>query len=304
MHQHGFTYAATLAASQRISWRVEDIIGGDRRLDFEKPFMPEALARTAAIDLLDAEERLLLNQIRGNGYLYIFGLVEEFILPFVLDHARPRLAGDDARARAFLQFAGEEAKHIDLFKRFRREFEAGFATNCDVIGPPEAIAQAVLAHHPLSVALLILHIEWMTQKHYVESVKDDATLDRQFSDLLRHHWMEEAQHAKLDTLMVEELAKDMSGTDFAKAVDGYLEIGGMIDGGLAQQVAFDLDALVRASGRVLTAAERDALTKQQHQAQRWTFIGSGMGHPNFLASVGALHPESRQRLAEIVPTFC
>ena len=52
-----------------------------------------------------------------------------------------------------LQFACEEAKHIQLFKRFREDFEAGFGTSCDVIGPPEAIAQAVLGHHPLAVAL-------------------------------------------------------------------------------------------------------------------------------------------------------
>jgi hypothetical protein len=304
MQQHGYTYAATLAASQRINWRVEDIIGGERRLDFDKPFMPDSLARTQAIECLGDDEKLLLNQIRGNGYLYIFGLVEEFILPFVLDHARPRLAGDDARARAFLQFAGEEAKHIDLFKRFRREFEAGFGTPCEVIGPPEAIAQAVLAHHPLSVALLTLHIEWMVQKHYVESVKDDATLDPQFTSLLRHHWMEECQHAKLDTLMVEELAGGMGEAEISKAVDGYLEIGGMIDDGLKQQVAFDLDAFTRASGRVLSGIERDTLAAQQHQAQRWTFIGSGMSHPNFLATVGALHPESRKLLGEIAPTFC
>jgi hypothetical protein len=302
--QHGYTYAATLAASQRINWRVEDIIGADKRLDFDKPFLPESLARTGAIGSLGDDEKLLLNQIRGNGYLYIFGLVEEFILPFVVDHTRPRLAGDDARCRAFLQFAGEEAKHIDLFKRFRATFEAGFGTRCDVIGPPEAIANAVLAHQPLSVALLILHIEWMTQKHYVESVKDDAALDPQFSSLLRHHWMEEAQHAKLDTLMVEDLAAGMNPAEIAKAVDGYLEIGGMLDGGLKQQVAFDLEAFTKASGRILSAAEREALTAQQHQAQRWTFIGSGMGHPNFLATVDALQPDSRKRLAEIVPAFC
>jgi hypothetical protein len=302
--QHGYTYTAMLAASQRINWRVEDIIGGDKRLDFDKPFMPDSLARTAAIGCLDKDEKLLLNQIRGNGYLYIFGLVEEFILPFLVDHVRPRLSGDDARVRAFLQFAGEEAKHIDLFKRFRAEFEAGFGTPCAVIGPPEAIAKAVLAHHPLSVALLILHIEWMTQKHYVESVKDDQGLDPQFASLLKHHWMEEAQHAKLDTLMVEELAQGCSPGDIETAVKGYLEIGGMIDGGLKQQAAFDLDALTQATGRRLAAAEREELTAQQHQAQRWTFIGSGMSHPNFLATVEALRPESRKELAEIAPVFC
>ena len=39
----------------------------------------------------------------------------------------------------------------------------------------------------------------MTQLHYLDSVKDDGDLDPLFKSLLRHHWMEEAQHAKLDT---------------------------------------------------------------------------------------------------------
>ena len=76
-----------------------------------------------------------------------------------------------------------------------------------MIGPPREVAKAVLAHDPLAVALVILHIEWMTQRHYIESVKDDQDLDPLFKSLLKHHWMEEAQHAKLDTLMVEALAE-------------------------------------------------------------------------------------------------
>ena len=64
----------------------------------------------------------MLNHIRGHEYLCIFGLVEEFILPFVLDHARTRLHDDDYRIRALLQFAGEEAKHIQLFRRYHAPF--------------------------------------------------------------------------------------------------------------------------------------------------------------------------------------
>jgi hypothetical protein len=298
--QTNYTYASALAASQRVNWRVEDIIGGEKRLDFDKPFMPEALARIAPLDSLSAHEKLLLNQIRGHGYLYQFGLVEEF---FLLDHTRPRLAGDDARCRAFLQFAGEEAKHIDLFRRFRAEFQKGFSTECEVIGPPEAIAEAVLKHEPLSVALLILHLEWMTQRHFIECIRDDQGLDRQFASMLRHHWMEEAQHAMLDTLMVAELAKDMPEAEIVSAVDGYLEIGGMIDDGLKQQALFDLAVLMKASGRRLGEAEHAKLAEQQHQAQRWTFIGSGMSHPNFLGTVQQLSPASGKRLAEIAPVF-
>ncbi len=300
---HDYSYAATLAASQRINWRIEDIIGADRRLDFAKPFLPESLARVEPMGFLDRDEKIVLNQIRGNGYLYIFGLVEEFILPFVLDHARPMLTGDDLCARAMLQFASEEAKHIDLFKRFAREFEAGFGTRCDVIGPPKDIAMAVLAHDPLSVALLILHIEWMTQRHYLDSVKDDQGLDPQFKSLLKHHWMEEAQHAKLDTLMVEAIAADRSAEGIAKAVDGYVQLGGMIDAGLAQQTAFDMDSFTRATGRMLTDDERREFATMQHQAMRWTFIGSGMSHPNFMATVGGLAPASCTRLEQLVPIF-
>jgi hypothetical protein len=301
--QHEFSYAKALAGSQRAAWRIEDIIGGDRRLDFARPFMPETLARVGALDFLDDDERLVLNQIRGHGYLCIFGLVEEFILPFVLDHARPMLSGDDLRTRALLQFAGEEAKHIDLFKRFRRAFEDGFGTACDVVGPPEAVAKAVLAHDPLAVALLILHIEWMTQRHYVDSVRDDQGLDPQFKSLLRHHWMEEAQHAMLDTLMVEAIAGQMDAAEIGKGIEGYGALGGMLDQALAQQVAFDLDAFTRATGRVLDEGERGRFMQQQHQAQRWTFIGSGMSHPSFLATVAAIAPSARSRLEELAPAF-
>jgi hypothetical protein len=302
---HKYNYRDTLAASLKIGWRIEDIIGGDKKLDFTRAFLPENLARVEGLSFLTADERRTLNQIRGNTYLCIFGLVEEFILPFLLDHARPQLHGDDYRVRALLQFAGEEAKHIHLFKRFKEEFARDFGSACSVIGPPEAIAEAVLAHEPLAVALTILHIEWMTQRHYIESVKDDGDLDPMFKSLLRHHWMEEAQHAKLDTLMIEALASGRSGEEIDRAVDGYLDIGGFLDGGLKQQVEFDLESLVRATGRQLSDEERAEFIKVQHQANRWTYLGSGMTHPEFLATLESIRPASRKRIEEeIAPVFC
>jgi len=299
-----YTYEAALKSSQKSSWKIEDIIGGERALDFSRPFMPESLARTAELDFLDAREKRALNQIRGHAYLNIFGLVEEFILPFVLDHARPQLSGDDWRVRALLQFAGEEAKHIHLFKRFAEEFRRGFGERCDVIGPPAEVARAVLAHDPLGVALVILHIEWMTQRHYLDSIRDDGRLDPQFKSLLKHHWMEEAQHAKLDTLMVEALAEGRSRDEIARGVDGYLAIGGLLDGALQKQAELDLAALERATGRRLAGAERERLLAVQVQANRWTYLGSGMSHPEFLATVGKLDPAQRARLESVVPAFC
>src|SRR5688500_8868448 len=293
---NSYSYQAALTASESIHWRVEDIIGGEKRLDFTRHFMPESLAQTEALPFLVKEEKRILNQIRGNAYLCIFGLVEEFILPFVLDHARPQLQGDDYRVRALLQFASEEAKHIQLFKQFRREFEDGFGTSCEVIGPPDAIANAVLAHDSLAVAITTLHIEWMVQRHYVESVKDDQDLDPQFKSLLKHHWLEEVQHAKLDTLMVETLSAGRSEQQRMKGVDEYLEIGGFLDGALKQQVEFDLDALERASGRELNDEEKEEFRRKQLQANRWTYLGTGMTHPKVLATLEWLAPAARQKV--------
>ncbi|MEM9949061.1 MAG: hypothetical protein AAF810_23755 [Cyanobacteria bacterium P01_D01_bin.36] len=50
--------------------------------------MPEQLSHTGEIACLSPAEQLKLNQIRGNSYLHLFGLVEEFILPLVVDHAK------------------------------------------------------------------------------------------------------------------------------------------------------------------------------------------------------------------------
>ncbi len=301
---HGYTYQDVLAASERVTWRVEDLIGDDRRFDFTKRFMPEALGRVESLGFLTPREKCVLNQIRGNAYLCIFGLVEEFILPFVVDHARPQLQDDDYRTRALLKFAGEEAKHIHLFKCFREEFERGFGTSCDVIGPPDEIARAVLSHHPLAVALVILHIEWMTQAHYVESVKDDQLIDPQFKSLLKHHWMEEAQHAKLDTMMVETLAESCSEAEIEQAVGEYFEIGMFLDQGLEQQMKFDLAAFERATGRTLSDEEREQFETVQRQANRWTYLGSAMTHPKVLATFESLSPMARKKLEEVAPAFC
>ncbi len=298
-----YDYRDTIVASQKVNWRIEDIIGGDKKLDFSKRFMPESLARVEQLSFLNDDEKRILNQIRAHTYLTIFGIVEEFIVPFVLDHVRPSLDEDDYRVRAFLQFAGEEVKHIQLFKLFSEEFRQNFGTECKVIGPASEIGKAILSHDPLSVALAILMIEWMTQAHYIDSIKDDREIDPQFKSLLKNHWLEEAQHAKLDTRMVEYLADGLSGEAIEAAVDGFFEIGGFLDNGLKQQTLFDLEALELATGRTFSNSERETFVINQHQANRWTYLGSGMVHPKFLKTIDSLGADQRSRIDAAAPSF-
>src|SRR3954452_7819102 len=297
---HDFNYQATLASSLRAQWQLDDVLRANQELDFSRNMMPESLARTAELDGLNPFEQRILNQISAHQYLSIFGIVEEFILPFVVDHARPHLLGDDWRARAILNFAGEEAKHIQLFKRFHAAFVRGFPAECQMIGPSEAIGAEVLRHRPLSVALVILMIEWMTQQHYLGSIRDDGDIDPLFKSLMRHHWMEEAQHAKLDTLIVDALAEGRTEQQLDRTIDEFFEIGGFLDDGLKTQAGFNLDALETAIGRPV---DREAILPQQHQAARWTYIGSGMVHERFKATLEKMSPRAAARIAEAAPIF-
>lgn len=298
---HDFTYEATLASSLRAQWQLDDVLREDQELDFSRNFLPESLARTAALGSLNAFEQRTLNQIAAHEYLCMFGIVEEFLLPFVLDHARPHLMDDDWRVRALLNFAGEEAKHIHLFKRYHAAFVRGFPVECQVIGPSEAIGAEILRHDPLAVALVILMIEWMTQQHYLGSIRDDGDIDPLFKSLMKHHWIEESQHAKLDTLIVDALAEGKTEEQIDKAIDEFFEIGAFLDAGLKQQAAFNLDALETAIGRKLE--NREEIEAQQHQAGRWTYVGSGMVHERFKATLRDISARAAERIAEAAPVF-
>jgi hypothetical protein len=302
--QNHYSYQSTLAASEKIGWRVEDLISGEKKLDFTKPFMPESLAQVKQLSFLSPQEQLTLNQIRGHEYLSMFGLVEEFILPYVIDHARPQLSGDDYRVRALLQFAGEEAKHIHLFKRFREEFDEGFGSKCDFIGPAEDISRFVLSHSPLGTGIAILHIEWITLRHYIEGVRDSQELDAQFKSLLKHHWLEESQHTKLDTLMVEEIVANSTAQEIDQAFADYADIGAFLDTGIQQQAEFDVESFVQATGRGLSRTEREQVKNAVLKGMRWTYLGTGMTHPNFLATVETIKPGARKQIEEMAPAFC
>lgn len=291
-----------LAVSRRVNWSIEDVVEQSFRFDYGRCFLPEALA-AAELPFLSPEEQRSLNQIRAHGYLCLFRLAEEFILPFVLDYTRDNRGDDDMETRALLHFAEEEVKHIQLFRLFRDEFTRGFGTRCDVIGPPESMARSVLDHSELGVALSVLHIEWMTQRHFVESARDDRDLDAHFLSLLEYHWLEDAQHTKLDELMIRNIAQRLDPEEIALGVEDYVRVVTTLDGGLRQQVWLDLDALERASGRQLNDAERSLFLTQQTRALRRTFLVSGMTHPRFLGLVEWLSPAARSNLERLAQGF-
>lgn len=297
---HRYDYGTTYQQSLRVNWQIDDIIGSDKTLDFEQPFLPDTWVGADALPFLSETDRRTVNHIRSHSYLYLFGFVEEYILPFVVAHVQSRIhKAKQDEIRALLHFAEEESKHIELFQRFAEEFRVGFGSPCDVIGPPEAVASVILSKSPLGVALSILHLEWMTQLHYVTSVRQQVTLDPQFCSLLRHHWVEEAQHAKLDTLMVESIVQTLSESEIHAGIEDYLEIGGIFDEGFAQQVEKDLTAFNLVTRRPLSEQDAEQYRAAQLQSYRKTFLTSGMRHDKFQSTLTALSPEGVRKVNEV-----
>lgn len=297
-------YEQLLATSRRVNWQIADLVGGDKRLDFSRPFLPETYARTQELPFLTPVEALALNHIRAHGYLAMFQLVEAFILPFVVEQSKWDPGEQRFRVPALQQFASEEIKHMELFAVFRRQFVSEFGVECGFIGPAEEIGAAILEHSPLAVAILVLGIEWMSQGHYVESIRDSQALDPQFKSLLKHHYLEEVQHAKLDSLMLQAMLPQYDRNAIDHAVDEYFEMGAFIDGGLRQQTELDLASFERARGHALTIEQRDTFLTRQHQAQRWTFLGSAMRNENFLQSLDVLGGDCGHRVAGAASSFC
>lgn len=293
---HSPSYDAVLATSLKAAWQLDDVLAPGQELDFSRNFLPDSLVRTAELTSLTADEQRALNHINAHEYLRLFVIVEEFIIPALLDHSRTMLRRDPAALRAILNFAGEEAKHIHLFERFEQAFIRQFPVRCEMIGPSEAIGAEVLRHRPLAVGLTVLMIEWMTQVHYVDSVRGDVDIDPLFKTMLKHHWIEEAQHAKLDRLLIDELAEDLSDDELDASIDDFLEIVEFLDRGLQAQAGLNLDALERLTGR--TIEDRQAIQAQQHQAARWTYLGSGIAHRTFVATLEDISPRGARRVAE------
>ena len=130
MLTHNYTYQECLDISKRVSWLEDDVLA-DKNFDFSKRFLPNRLTGVDEIGCLNDNEKLLLNQIMGNGYCHLFAFVEEFIIPTVTEEAMKDVYGDEIRARSLLRFAEEELKHQELFRRSVELFGQGFGAECE-----------------------------------------------------------------------------------------------------------------------------------------------------------------------------
>lgn len=298
-----FDYKTVVKNSERVEWTLDDVLPEGTRLDFSRLFLPPALIPGNELDFLDDKQQRLRNHITSNAYLNLFAFVEEYIIAMALQHAHAEMFGDHDAIRALCRFADEETKHQALFLRYCAAFDRDFGHKCDVLGSAADVAGVILSKSAIAVTLVTLHLELITQQHYTDSVKDNDTIDPLFAKLLKSHWLEESQHARIDQLELQKLVQAASPEQIKKAVNDYIELLAAFDGLLKSQADMDAGTFARVSDRALSDRERDAFVAVQHRNYRRLFIGAGLNHRMFVDTLASLDPDARGSVEELKAVY-
>jgi hypothetical protein len=97
-------------------------------------------------------------------------------------------------------------------------------------------------------------------------------------------------------MLIAEMAQDMPLAEREAAIDEVLELGMAVDGLLQQQIAMNIDGLEMVTGRTFTEAEREEITARTLHAWRWTFLVSGLEHPNVVKIVDEITEEGPAKI--------
>ena len=281
-----YSYEECLQTAYRINWRIGDVIGS-QQFDCSRRWLPRALSGVNRCADLTEDEKMKLTHVEMGAYAHLFSYVEEFIAPRMLSLAQDFEIHNRPAFDALVNFAAEEVKHMNLFREVRARVDEAIGFPLALIGDEKAVARAVLEKNTGAMLLLTAAIEWFTQRHYLTAFKDDEGLDPFTKHIFRHHWLEEAQHAKIDHLETIRAFEAMTPTEKDTAIDDLIGLVAAVDGLLGQQAALDVQNLERYLGRALPEAKRHDVHRGVLRAKRYAFIESGVTHPNFIALFAA-----------------
>jgi hypothetical protein len=288
-----YSYGDCLQRSYRVNWRISDVMGG-RAFDTARRWLPARLSGAGRITSLAPEEKVKLTHVEMGAYAHLFGYVEEFIAPkmvtlahdFELDH---REAFD-----ALTNFAAEEVKHMNLFREVRAAVDGAIGFPLALVPGARETARAVLEKQTGAVLLLTAAIEWFTQLHYLTCFRDDETLDPFTRHIFKAHWLEESQHARMDHLETLRAFEGMSEAEKDLAMGDLIDLVGAVDNLVRTQAELDVENLERYLGRTLGKGERQEVLGAVVAAKRYTFIESGVTHPNFQELFGMVATPAQQ----------
>jgi para-aminobenzoate N-oxygenase AurF len=291
-----YSYEDCLEKAHRINWRIQEVLG-DGDFDPAKRWLPPRLSAAEALPFLKPEEKRKLTHVEMGAYAHIFGYVEEFIAPKMNSLAGDQSVTNRKAFEALTNFVAEEVKHMTLFRKIRQKVDEQLGFQLKLLDGEKDVTNYVLGKNTGAVLLLIACIEWFSQLHYLSAIKDDDGLDPLTKNIFRAHWLEEAQHAKLDHLEALRVFEKMDPSQREDAVRDLIELVQAVDGLLQKQTSYDLENLSHYLGRIFTAEEREKFFEEELKVKRWVFILSGVTHPNFVELFNHVTtPSQRERV--------
>ncbi len=283
-------YEHCVRQSELVSWSLEEE-SRDISFDFDRDFLPESLVCQSGVQFLTPREKRAYNQLMGHAYAHLFMFVEEFIIRQVLRQSGNHIHRNPEAMRALLRFCDEEIKHQALFRNFKQAFSVRYGMPLRVISNEVEVAKNICSFSPVAVMLLISMLEWMTQRHYLLCFRNrPESVDPGFSRLFYLHWIEEAQHARLDSLELAHMTAGLSREEIDAEFDQMMELCDQLALQLLRQSELDVLNLGDATGRGFSADEKEALGAAMFATYQNAFLGMGLTHPIFLQLVEDLAP--------------
>jgi para-aminobenzoate N-oxygenase AurF len=293
-----YSYGECLKNSYRVNWKISDVIDG-HHFDRASRWLPSRLSGAANVACLTPDEQMTLNHVEMGAYAHLFGYVEEFIAPRMIALARDFELDDPEAFGALTNFAAEEVKHMTLFREVRAAVDDAVGVPLALLPGARDVARVVLSKNTGAMLLLTAAIEWFTQLHYLTCFKDDASLDPFTRHIFKSHWLEESQHARMDHLETLRAFRGMTEPEKDHAIDDLIALVGAVDGLLQTQAQLDLESLQRLLGRTLAEGEQREALASVLAAKRYTFIETGVTHPNFQELFGLVTtPAQQQKVQE------
>lgn len=298
----GMDYGSIVATSERVAWTVDEVFS-DRRFDPSRPLVPPSWVGTASLGFLNEQQQLTLNHCRAFSYAHLLGNYEEFIPVHVMEVVEQDWHADRNHLRALLRFGEEEMKHQQLFRRVETLLEEACGHPFGrYFGDDKArvteLTHAILLYPRFARFLILMALEWGTQRHYVESVQGRAaeTSDSLYVDVLKAHWVEESQHARSDALEVARVAREMDPDELEAAFDEVAGIGRLIDATFAGQVTKEIETLEDVTHARLVARERTLLHDALYRSMSTIIAGVALTHPSFTRAARELSVRGAARL--------
>src|SRR5215468_8825137 len=229
-----YTHSDSLQNSYKINWRIRDVLGDDP-FDKSRHWLPKSLSGAGGVPFFTEREKTCLTHVEMGAYAHLFGYVEEFIAPEILDLAQNYEIDEREAFDALANFAAEEVKHMTLFREIRARVDKTLGFPLRLLEGEKEVARTVLSKNRGAVLLLTAAIEWFTQLHYLSAFKDDEGLDPLTKKIFRAHWQEESQHARMDHIETLRAFGAMTPTEKDTAIDDLIGLVGAVDELLKKQ---------------------------------------------------------------------